>query len=81
MADNAPSFTWDPGKSEACLAKRGFDFALASGLFEGPTLERADRRLDYGETRIQAIGRMASVRGRLHTARRGETHHLRPPRP
>lgn len=56
MADDAAGFTWDPGKSEACLAERGFDFALASRLFEGPTLEREDERFDYGEARIQAIG-------------------------
>ena len=49
-------FTWDPDKSEANLAARGFDFAFATLIFEGPTLEREDTRKDYGERRVVAIG-------------------------
>ena len=47
---------WDPKKSAANLAARGFDFAFAGLIFEGPTLERPDTRRDYGEERIIAIG-------------------------
>ena len=49
-------FSWDPEKSDANYRDRGFDFALASLIFEGPALEREDIRWDYGERRIVAIG-------------------------
>jgi uncharacterized protein (DUF4415 family) len=49
-------FSWDPRKSEANLAARGFDFEFAGVIFEGPTLEKADDRKDYGERRVLAIG-------------------------
>jgi hypothetical protein len=49
-------FEWDPEKSEANLRERGFDFAFASLIFEGSTLEKQDRRRDYGEVRIVATG-------------------------
>jgi uncharacterized DUF497 family protein len=51
-------FEWDEAKSEANLRRRGFDFAHAAGIFDGPTLEMDDDRADYGERRIQAIGRV-----------------------
>ncbi|MGQ0662705.1 MAG: BrnT family toxin [Pseudomonadota bacterium] len=51
-------FEWDGAKSEANLRQRGFDFAYAVGIFGGPTLEMDDERVDYGEPRIQAIGRV-----------------------
>jgi uncharacterized protein len=50
------AFPWDPDKSEANLRDRGFDFAFATLIFAGPTLERADSRQDYGEARVVAIG-------------------------
>jgi uncharacterized DUF497 family protein len=34
-------FSWDSRKSEANLAQRAFDFAFATLIFGGPTLERA----------------------------------------
>ncbi|MGH7636800.1 MAG: BrnT family toxin [Gemmatimonadaceae bacterium] len=49
-------FTWDPDKSQLNLRDRGFDFAFATLIFDGPTLERVDYRQDYGETRVVAIG-------------------------
>ena len=49
-------FSWDARKSSANLAARGFDFAFASLIFDGLTLERVDDREDYGETRTIAIG-------------------------
>lgn len=49
-------FVWDPAKSDANLRDRGFDFAFASLIFEGPTVEVEDRRQDYGERRMAAIG-------------------------
>ncbi len=50
-------FEWDEAKSETCLRMRGFNFAHAALIFEGPTLEIDDDRLQYDERRIQAIGR------------------------
>jgi uncharacterized protein len=49
-------FTWDPGKSEANLRERGFDFEFATLIFQRPTLERIDNRQDYGELRVIALG-------------------------
>lgn len=49
-------FTWDRHKSDANLRERGFDFAFASLVFDGRTVEQEDRRRDYGERRIVAIG-------------------------
>ena len=49
-------FDWDPGKSERNLADRGFDFAFATLIFAGPTLERIDTRQDYGEVRRITVG-------------------------
>lgn len=49
-------FEWHAAKSERNLAARGFDFAFASLIFQGATLERVDRRRDYGERRVIAIG-------------------------
>ena len=50
------TFEWDPAKSNANLTDRGFDFEFATQVFEGPTLEVEDRRQDYGEVRVAAIG-------------------------
>lgn len=49
-------FEWDEAKSDTNLRDRGFDFAFASLVFDGPTVEVEDRRADYGERRIVAIG-------------------------
>lgn len=49
-------FSWDARKSEANLLQRGFDYAFASLVFDGPTFERIDDRADYGELRRIAIG-------------------------
>jgi uncharacterized DUF497 family protein len=49
-------FEWDEAKSDANLEERGFDFEFASLIFDAPTLEVEDRRRDYGERRMVAIG-------------------------
>lgn len=51
-------FEWDEDKSEANFRVRGFDFAYAVAIFDGPTLEKDDKRANYGERRIQALGRV-----------------------
>ena len=50
-------FEWDAAKSEANLRERGFDFEFASLVFGSPMLEMDDDRADYGERRVQVIGR------------------------
>ena len=54
-------FEWDSAKSARNYRERGFDFGAASQIFAGLTLERADTRRDYGETRILAIGQVAGI--------------------
>ena len=49
-------FEWDTEKSDANLRDRGFDFEFAMLIFSGPTLEKEDRRKDYGEQRVIAVG-------------------------
>ena len=53
-------FEWDEAKSERNRLERGLPFGLAAELFQGPVIERADNRRDYGEARVQAIGRVGS---------------------
>jgi uncharacterized DUF497 family protein len=49
-------FEWDAAKSDANLHDRGFDFEFASLIFDAPTFEVEDRRKEYGERRVVAIG-------------------------
>lgn len=54
-------FEWDPSKSDRNRVERGLPFDLAIMLFDRPTLERPDSRLDYRELRTLAIGMIGSV--------------------
>ncbi|MCC7046798.1 MAG: BrnT family toxin [Alphaproteobacteria bacterium] len=50
---------WDSLKRESNLAKHGIDFVGVVELFDDPSLlEKPDTRHDYGEQRIQAMGRV-----------------------
>ncbi len=49
-------FSWDKKKNRANHRLHGLTFSDAVRVFDGPTLEREDDRLEYGETRIQAVG-------------------------
>jgi uncharacterized DUF497 family protein len=51
-------FEWDEAKSERTLRERGFGFDYAARIFADLTLERRDERRDYGEVRMEAIGRV-----------------------
>ncbi|UEM07896.1 BrnT family toxin (plasmid) [Skermanella rosea] len=51
-------FEWDEAKSDRCLRERGYNFAFASGIFDGPILEWDDDRRNYGERRVVAVGRV-----------------------
>ncbi len=49
-------FEWDDGKRRQNLDEHGVDFIDAALIFLNPTLEAVDDRVDYGETRIRALG-------------------------
>ena len=54
-------FSWDARKTERNLRERGFDFEFATQIFETSTLERADARRDYGESRVIALGKAQNI--------------------
>jgi uncharacterized protein len=58
-------FDWDPVKHERIRRDRGFGFDYVVRIFAGPTVEAIDRRHDYGEERIRAIG---EIDGRVYVA-------------
>src|ERR1043166_6622139 len=78
-------FSWDPEKSEANLRERGFDFAFATLVFDGPTLERELAeglwRAPLPRDRPGPVTRTDGVFHRSCAARPrlGKSHHLRPP--
>ena len=55
---------FDPEKERAC--RHRLPFAFAAQIFEGRYVETVDDRFDYGETRIVAVGMIASL-GFLYT--------------
>lgn len=56
---NVMDFQWDQHKSDACLQKRGFDFAYVAFAFADPDrIIRQDARFSYGEDRYELIGRI-----------------------
>jgi len=62
-------FEWDERKRERNLGHRTIGFVDVLPPFEGETLEIADDRFDYGETR------RACLRGCLYVAWRKPTDH------
>ncbi len=56
-------FDWDPEKHRKNQSERGFGFDYAAQIFAGPTIEALDRRRDYGEVRIRAVG---EIDGRVY---------------
>jgi len=53
-------FDWDEKKREKTLIERRIDFVDAVLVWEDPNRqERVDRRRNYGEKRIQTIGRVS----------------------
>ena len=70
-------FEWDDDKSQRNLLERGFGFDHAAAIFLGCTLEAQDNRRDYGEVRVQAIGRAGDDILSVVYSDRGEVpHHL-----
>lgn len=58
------TFQFDPAKNKTNIAKHGVDMALAAEFEFDTAIEQVDDRMDYGETRWQALG---FLNGRLHS--------------
>ena len=68
--------TYDVAKRNATLADRGLDFADATEIFAGITIDIPDERHDYGEVRVLSVGHL---RGRMVVVvwtQRGEARHV-----
>ena len=68
--------TFDPLKRDKALAEQGLDFADASVVFEGTTLEVEDTRKDYGEQRIICFGTLAGRMVVIGYTPRGADRHI-----
>lgn len=53
--------TYDPRKSERNRLERGFGFEIVAGFDFATANLTEDRRRDYGEVRIRAIGRIGDA--------------------
>lgn len=72
----AVGYDFDPAKSERNLQERGFDFDLASLVFESnPVVFRDDRR-DYGEVRMIALGEIDGNLYKVTFTDRGEVRRI-----
>jgi uncharacterized protein len=49
-------YTWNEAKNRRNFKLHGIAFEDAVRIFEGPTIEQADDRFEYGEQRVYAIG-------------------------
>lgn len=49
---------FDPAKDAANIANHGISLEMAEELLRGFTIEFEDKRFDYGETRIVALGKI-----------------------
>ena len=56
-------YDWDDDKAAANLAKHGVPFEAVAGFDWQTAIEAEDMRYDYGETRMQALGKIG---GRYH---------------
>ena len=69
-------YEWDAAKNAANIAKHGVDFQDAIAIFEGPVIERADNRREYGEERIAAIGIVQSIEFFVVYTMRGQNRRI-----
>ena len=72
-------FSWDERKRDENWETRKVDFAEAVGIFDDPeVIELIDSREDYGEERIQALGKTGGVFYPVVYTWRDETRHIIP---
>ncbi len=69
-------FEWDEAKEQRTREERGFDFSFASQIFGGFVLERADKRRNYGEHRIVAVGKVRDTFVTLVYTDRGDARRI-----
>jgi hypothetical protein len=70
-------FNWEETKREDNWTLRKVDFAEAIGIFDdAEVIESIDSREDYGEERIQALGKTGGVFYLVVYTWRGETRHI-----
>jgi uncharacterized DUF497 family protein len=71
------AFSWDETKREENWNLRKVDFAEAIGIFDdAEVIESIDSREDYGEERIQALGKTGGAFYLVVYTWRGETRHI-----
>jgi uncharacterized protein len=68
--------SYDPRKRARTFRERGLDFEDAQLLFDGPTLEVADTRRDYGEQRLICYGYLRERLVVVGYVQRGLTRHV-----
>ncbi len=68
--------TFDPGKSQSTLERRGFGFDIVEGFDWLTALYGVDGRRDYGEVREFAIGLVDDLAFVVVFTRRGDALHI-----
>ncbi len=68
-----PPFDWDAAKAASNLEKHGVPFEDVFRFDWAGAIEAEDIRYDYGETRMQALGKIGDRYHVLVYAPRGET--------
>jgi uncharacterized DUF497 family protein len=67
--------TYDETKRRINLARHGLDLAKCDALFDGPVFSWEDKRMAYGEQRINVLGFLEGVVVHLtYTERDGNMH-------
>ena len=67
---------WDEAKRLANILKHGIDFVAASKIFDGRVIEAEDRRRNYGERRLRALGEGGGQVFRVIYTRRGSRRRI-----
>jgi uncharacterized protein len=70
------TITYDPRKRDATLRDRGLDFEDAERVFAGRNYTKEDRRLAYGERRLQTIGFLDDRMVMVVWTPRGDARHV-----
>ena len=69
-------FDWDEAKRLGNLEERGVDFRDAALIFRGPVFEKEDTRVNYGEQRFRALGKVESEYYLVAYTWRGSTRRI-----
>ena len=69
-------FEWDTGKDEATRRERNISLRSGVAIFAGRVVEWEDRRRDYGETRMRAVGQVGEAILHVVYTDRGQTRRI-----